>query len=108
MTESEPEEINEEVEPIENQSTKAENLRAWKELLSSPEVNDTIETIFEKLSTMFGRSPEAIKVSFYTDIGRMITAFIGIGTLAGFDLIADGTAGALVGIIIGYFFKRDS
>ena len=90
-----------------NNSTTAENLKEWKELLSSLEAKEFVNSILERLAIMFGKTSGAVTLNIIGNLLLMITAFGCVGLLAYFKLVPDGTTGVLAGIIIGYFFKKN-
>ena len=93
---------------ITSDSTTAENLKAWKELLSSTEAKDFVASIMEKATVLFGQTSNAKILAVATNITLMLTAFFCVGTLAYYKLVPEGTTGVLAGIIIGYFFKKNN
>ena len=93
-------------EIITSESTKAENLRAWKELLSSEEAKGFVSEVLEKSGILFGQTPKAKLINTFTNIALMVAAFVCVGVLGIYELAPEGTVGILAGIIIGYFFKK--
>lgn len=87
-------------------STTAENILAWKELLSSKEAKEFIDALLQRSTQLFGQTHSAKIINLCASVVLMIVAFISIGTLAYLKLIPDATTGVLAGIVIGYFFKR--
>lgn len=96
----------EEPEIIED-STTAENILAWKELLGSKEAKEFVASSLEKATELFGQTRSAKIIQTVSNIAYMLVAFGCVGALAYFKLVPEGTTGALVGIIIGYFFKKN-
>lgn len=92
---------------IHNTSTKAENLRAWKELMSSNEAKEFISIVLEKSTVLFGQTSTARFTNTISNILLMVIAFLCVGALGFLGLVPEGTTGVLAGIIIGYFFKRN-
>ncbi len=92
---------------IEEDSTTAENIHAWRELLSSEEAKNFVDSFMEKAAVIFGRTKSAMVIQTITNIALMITAFFCVGVLAYLKLVPEGTTGVLSGIIIGYFFKKN-
>ena len=101
--------VPEPIEPeiIEN-STTAENILAWKELLSSKEAKEFIAIVAEKSATLFGQTHSARIIQTLANLSFMLGAFACIGALGYFQLVPEGTIGALAGIVIGYFFKKNA
>lgn len=93
---------------IEENSTTAENITAWKELLSSPEAKEFVNSVLEKAAVLFGQTHGSKIIKTITNIALMMVAFGCIGYLAEHKLVSEGTTGVLAGIIIGYFFKKES
>ena len=106
QTKSRKQTNSEEPEIIEN-STTAENVLAWKELLSSKEARDFVATVFERSTVLFGQTHSSNIIQTLTNLSFMVGAFACIGALAYFKLVPEGTIGALAGIVIGYFFKKN-
>jgi len=96
----------EETEVIED-STTAENILAWKELLSSKEAKEFVASVFEKSTTLFGQTHSARIIQTLSNLALMVAAFACVGTLAYFKLVPEGTTGALVGMIVGFFFRKN-
>jgi hypothetical protein len=92
---------------VERQSTKAEEILAWKELLSSSEAKEFTAQALEGAAKFFGQTKSAKALQASINILMMLTAFVCIGALALKDLVPPGTTGVLAGIIIGYFFKKN-
>lgn len=90
-----------------NDSTTAENIKAWKELMSSNEAKEFMASFMEKAIILFGQTPGSKIVNTITNVSLMVVAFICVGTLAYYKLVPEGTTGVLAGIIIGYFFKKN-
>lgn len=101
MDEENPQEV------IVEDSTTAENIQAWKELLSSSEAKEFAESFLDKCTVLFGQTPSQKWVALVSQLSFMVVAFLAIGALAYTKLIPEGTTGVLAGIIIGYFFKRN-
>jgi len=99
-------EIDDDDEIIED-STTAENILAWKELLSSKEAKDFVNTVLDKSTALFGQTPSAKVIQTVANITLMVVAFGCVGALGYFKLVPEGTIGVLAGIIIGYFFKKN-
>lgn len=89
-------------------STTAENILAYKELLSSKEAKEFVSVLMEKSVILFGQTHGAKILNFTASFLLMISAFFAIGLLAWLKLIPESTTGVLAGIIIGYFFKEKS
>jgi hypothetical protein len=96
----------EDTEIIED-STTAENIRAWKELLSSSEAREFVKSVLEKSTGLFGQTPSVKIVQTISNLVLMLAAFGCVGAMAYLKLVPDGTSGALAGIIIGYFFRKN-
>jgi hypothetical protein len=92
--------------PIGPESTYAENVRAWKELMSSAEARQFVETFFEKASALFGQTGKSIGAKTISSMSLMVTAFFCVGFFSWQGWVNEGTTGVLSGIIIGYFFKK--
>lgn len=86
--------------------TTAENLMAWKTLLSSTEAKDFVLSVMEGATVLFGQTASSKLINAITNLVLLVTAFICVGVLAYLKLVPDGTTGVLAGIIIGYFFKK--
>ncbi len=104
--ENEPDDMEMEEDEIISDSTTAENLTAWKELLSSPEAKDFVSLFMEKATVLFGQTTSSKIINTTTNIFLLVVAFACIGSLSYLKLIPEGTTGVLSGIIIGYFFKK--
>lgn len=91
---------------ITEDSTTAENIRAWKELLSSKESKEFVDSVLQRATVLFGQTQSAKLTNLVTSAALMLVAFGSIGTFAYLKLIPDSTTGVLAGIVIGYFFKR--
>lgn len=87
-------------------STTAENIHAWRELLSSREAKDFIDTLLDKSTVLLGQNPTARITQTVLGMLFMMIAFGCVGALGYLKLVPEGTTGVLAGIIIGYFFKR--
>lgn len=94
-------------EIVEDNSTTAENILAWKELLSSKEARDFVDSVLSKSTILLGQTPGARALQTILSIFFMIVAFGCVGALAYLKLVPEGTTGVLAGIIIGFFFKRN-
>ncbi|MGE4157693.1 MAG: hypothetical protein AB7F75_01195 [Planctomycetota bacterium] len=88
-------------------STTADNLTAWLELMRNAEVKAFMESFLKHAANLFGNTPEARKAKYWHNGIMLILSFACIGTLAYMNLISDGTTGVLAGIIVGYYFKKD-
>jgi len=93
-------------EEIIEDSTTAENILAWKELLSSKEAKEFVDSLLRRSTQLFGQTYSAKIVNLCASVVLMLVAFVSIGALAYFKLIPEATTGVLAGIVIGYFFKR--
>ncbi|MFP1681581.1 hypothetical protein ACLD0W_03665 [Alloalcanivorax sp. C16-1] len=93
-------------EDVVEDSTTADNILAWKELLSSKEAKEFIDALLQRSAQLFGQTHTAKIINLCASVLLMIVAFISIGGLAYLNLIPDATTGVLSGIVIGYFFKR--
>lgn len=104
------EENKNEATPVEipRTSTTAENLEALKSLLSCNEAKESVAEFITKATTLFGQTKEQKIYQTLSHIFLMVSAFICIGILGYLELLSDGTIGVLAGIIIGYFFKKES
>ena len=89
-------------------STTAENIHAWRELISSKEAKEFVTTAIKELAVLFGQTAEMKRLNVYTNILVMSVAFACIGLLGYHKLISEGTTGALAGMIVGYFFKKNN
>lgn len=89
-------------------STTAENIRAWKELLSSSEAKEFVASTMKELAILSGQTTGSKVLNLTGTLLTMTVAFICIGLLGYYDLVTDGTTGALAGMIIGYFFKKST
>ncbi len=94
-------------EEVIEDSTTAENILAWKELLSSKEAKDFVASVLDKSTELFGQTRSSKIIQILANLAYMVVAFGAVGALAYFKLVPEGTTGALVGIIIGYFFKKN-
>jgi hypothetical protein len=95
-------------EEVIEDSTTAENIHAWKELMSSPEAKNFVSATIKELTVLFGQTPGSKILNLTSTLLLMIVSFSCIGLLGYYDLVTDGTTGALAGMIIGYFFKKGS
>lgn len=93
-------------EEIIEDSTTAENILAWKELLSSKEAKEFIDVLLDRSAQLFGQTHSAKVVNLCASVVLMLVAFVSIGVFAYLKLIPEATTGVLAGIVIGYFFKR--
>ena len=64
--------------------------------------------MLEKGAILFGQTKWQKIISTLADLAMMSVAFLCIGLLGWFHLVSDGTTGALAGMIVGYFFKKNS
>ena len=65
-------EIDNDDEIIED-STTAENILAWKELLSSKEAKDFVNTVLDKSTVLFGQTPSAKAIQTAANIALLIS-----------------------------------
>jgi hypothetical protein len=89
------------------ESTQAENILAWKEILSSSESKDFCASILKGSAELFGQTKDAKIIQTLSNIILMVVAFVCVGFLSFYELVPKGTTGVLSGIIIGYFFKKN-
>ncbi len=85
-----------------------EIIYAVKELLSSKEAKESVDSWLEKTAKLFGQTAGSKLLVTFSSIAMMSIAFLCIGALGWFHLVSDGTTGALAGMIVGYFFKKNS
>ncbi len=89
------------------ESTQAENILAWKEILSSSESKDFCASILKGSAEFLEQTKSVKTTQIFLNITLMLAAFLCIGLLSFYKLVPEGTTGVLSGIIIGYFFKKN-
>jgi len=95
------------INKIKQESTYADNILAWKELLGSNESKDFCTSLLESAAELFGQTKSAKIIQTISNIAFMVSAFVCVGLLSYYKLVPEGTTGVLSGIIIGYFFKKN-